>query len=402
MSSNPNGVVSLLLRVTGAVLTVLGGGYVLRGLGRITNSEYLSFMAAHTQIRNLSQDDIRKKKEQLLSQYDFDFRQWPVEFRWHESQLADSKKPPTPIGRVKLDASLISRVTRLPFDALAYFAIHTFGRRMMYPGSVYLLQRALDPMLMEGRTRLIEREGGERFKLETYDFNHIDAMFVDKRRSASENGRKLVITTEGNAGFYEIGIMDTPIKAGYSVLGWNHPGFAHSTGTPFPASEVAAIDTVVKFAHEKLGFKMKDIILFAWSIGGYSTSWAAAHYPEVKGVILDATFDDVIPLAVAKMPPSWRPIVVHTVRSYFNLNNAQNIEQYHGPILFVRRLQDEIIHTNDSDPIRTNRANDFLTNLLTTRFPNLLKHENAQWALRDWLCGNREHQRKLLAKFFPR
>jgi hypothetical protein len=29
--------------------------------------------------------------------------------------------------------------------------------------------------------------------------------------------------------------MSTPLEAGYSVLGWNHPGFYGSTGTPLPA-----------------------------------------------------------------------------------------------------------------------------------------------------------------------
>lgn len=44
-----------------------------------------------------------------------------------------------------------------------------------------------------------------------------------------ELGSTLVICTEGNAGFYEIGIMVTPLDLGYSVLGWNHPGFGWST-----------------------------------------------------------------------------------------------------------------------------------------------------------------------------
>lgn len=39
----------------------------------------------------------------------------------------------------------------------------------------------------------------------------------------------LVICSEGNAGFYEVGLMVTPLEAGYSVLGWNHPGFGGST-----------------------------------------------------------------------------------------------------------------------------------------------------------------------------
>jgi hypothetical protein len=38
-----------------------------------------------------------------------------------------------------------------------------------------------------------------------------------------------VICCEGNAGFYEVGCMCTPLDAGYSVLGWNHPGFWGST-----------------------------------------------------------------------------------------------------------------------------------------------------------------------------
>lgn len=47
-------------------------------------------------------------------------------------------------------------------------------------------------------------------------------------RSTTE-GNTLVICCEGNAGFYEVGIVNTPLMAGYSVLGWNIPGFASST-----------------------------------------------------------------------------------------------------------------------------------------------------------------------------
>lgn len=43
------------------------------------------------------------------------------------------------------------------------------------------------------------------------------------------NGDTLVITCEGNCGFYETGIISTPMNKGYSVLGWNHPGFGSST-----------------------------------------------------------------------------------------------------------------------------------------------------------------------------
>jgi hypothetical protein len=54
------------------------------------------------------------------------------------------------------------------------------------------------------------------------------------------HGKTLVICCEGNAGFYEIGVMGTPLEAGYSVLGWNHPGFYGSTGVPLPSQASTA------------------------------------------------------------------------------------------------------------------------------------------------------------------
>lgn len=58
----------------------------------------------------------------------------------------------------------------------------------------------------------------------TSENNLVDTMFVD-RRQEGENGDILVITCEGNAGYYEAGIMTTPLTLNYSVLGWNQPGW---------------------------------------------------------------------------------------------------------------------------------------------------------------------------------
>lgn len=74
----------------------------------------------------------------------------------------------------------------------------------------------------------METYDGKRSKLKTAEGNLLDTMFVDNRKISSK-GKILVVACEGNSGFYEIGIMTTPVKAGYSALGWNHPGFASST-----------------------------------------------------------------------------------------------------------------------------------------------------------------------------
>ena len=47
---------------------------------------------------------------------------------------------------------------------------------------------------------------------------------------------------------------------GYSVLGWNHPGFGGSTGTPLPDQEANAIDTVMQFAINKYYMTKKKVL----------------------------------------------------------------------------------------------------------------------------------------------
>lgn len=131
-----------------------------------------------------------------------------------------------------------------------------------------------------------------------------------------------------------------------------------------------------------LNFQPEEILLFGWSIGGYSSLVAAAQYPNVKGVvrllfriieinfslisisfrveqilfttrnsycklyhfqILDATFDDVLQLAIPRMPTGLSGIVRIAIRDYVNLNNIELINLYSGPVLLIRRTEDEII-----------------------------------------------------------
>lgn len=49
-------------------------------------------------------------------------------------------------------------------------------------------------------------------------------------------------------------------------------------GVPFPQNEANAMDVVVQFAVHRLGFQPQDIILYAWSIGGFTgTSLPPSH-----------------------------------------------------------------------------------------------------------------------------
>lgn len=185
------------------------------------------------------------------------------------------------------------------------------------------------------------------------------------------------------------------VTLGYSVFGWNHPGFGGSTGLPFPSQEINAIDVVMKFAVEKLNFELKNIIVMGWSIGGFSASCAAQRYPSIKGLILDASFDDLLPLALFRMPTSWKPLIINVIKNYFNLTVSKQLARYNGSVLIIRRTRDEIIFTDKYETIKSNRANNLLITLFQNRFPNLMSDQECYAAFLDWLSNNPLHQGKL-------
>ncbi|XP_073405085.1 phosphatidylserine lipase ABHD16A isoform X1 [Dendrobates tinctorius] len=372
------------------LMFLLAGIACLRGLGRWSNPQYIQFISI---LQRTKMDDCPENKK-MLSNFNFDFRSWPVDFRWDEASSKDPKSLGLAGGGVPLLKAeprtrgaadgFFQQVQKLPCQIISYVVAHSFGRRMLYPGSVYLLQKALMPMLLQGQARLVEEYNGKRAKLLACDGNEIDTMFVDRRSFGQHTGSKLVICCEGNAGFYEVGCISTPLDAGYSVLGWNHPGFAGSTGVPFPQNEANAMDAVVQYAVYQLGFKLQDIIVYAWSIGGFTATWAAMSYPDISAVVLDASFDDLVPLALKVMPESWRGLVTRTVRKYLNLNNAEQLCRYQGPVLLIRRTKDEIITTTSPEDVASNRGNDLLLSLLQHRFPNVMT-EDGRRAVRLWL-----------------
>uniref|UniRef100_A0A8B9KJX4 Abhydrolase domain containing 16A n=1 Tax=Astyanax mexicanus TaxID=7994 RepID=A0A8B9KJX4_ASTMX len=314
----------------------------------------------------------RKRKESLLTASCFIYRKL--------SKGGVSLLKPEPKHRGAAD-SLLNSVRTLPCHIISYLIAHSFGRRMLYPGSVGLLQKAMRPMLQQGQARLIEEYDGQRNKLVACDGNEIDTMFVDRRGQRGPHGKTLVICCEGNAGFYEVGCMNTPLDGGYSVLGWNHPGFAGSTGVPFPQNEANAMDVVIQFAVHKLGFQLHDIVVYAWSIGGFTGKQSVRTDQPLCISLIYISFIYSICISV-----TYWPLVTHTVRQYMNLNNAEQLCKYQGPVLLIRRTKDEIITTTGPEDIMSNRGNDLLLQLLQYRYPKVMTEDSLR-AVRQWLSA---------------
>jgi pimeloyl-ACP methyl ester carboxylesterase len=275
---------------------------------------------------------------------------------------------------------------------------------------MFLMTRALLPLLQQRQERLVERYRGRRAKLVACDGSEIDTMFMDRRQHPGSHGRglRLVICCEGIAGFYEMGCLSAPLEAGYSVLGWNHPGFGGSTGAPFPRHDANAMDVVMKCALHRLQFPPAHVVVYGWSIGGFTATWATMTYPELGALVLDATFDDLVPLALKVMPHGWKGLVVRTVREHLNLNVAEQLCCYPGPVLLLRRTQDDVVSTSSRLPsfpsgdmegdVEGNRGNELLLRLLQHRYPSVMAPEGRTIVTR-WLRASSPDQE---AAFYTR
>lgn len=387
----PNGAITISKFMMGVcVLYVVSMN--IRALGRATNPTYREFL----EILTSSLRDFNIESKRNIQLYDFEFSSWPIEF--------SMKGRSRPENQTYLPPRVEGSIWEMPLGMLSWLMVHSFGIKLVYPGSIGFMKAALADPLQTGREKWTLEKKGIRFKLETVDDNHIDVMFFDRRTStdnsigSTENGRTLVVSCEGNAGFYEIGVLSTPMDAGYSVLGWNHPGFGGSTGTPFPPQETNAVDTVMQFAILQLGFTPNQIILHGWSIGGFSASWVAMNYPDIKAVVLDATFDDLLPLAIPRMPEMMEPLVKTGVSRYINLNVAEQLNKYNGPIKLIRRSQDEMIST-EPGKLNTNRGNDLLKKILLHRYPHICADKEVQKLLEQYLTAEESTKKELFTQF---
>ncbi|KAF7988414.1 hypothetical protein HCN44_000987 [Aphidius gifuensis] len=147
-----------------------------------------------------------------------------------------------------------------------------------------------------------------------------------------------------------------------------------NTGIPFPEKEINAIDAVIKYSIEKLNFTVDKIALNGWSIGGFTSTWAAMNY-DLHGLLLDATFDNVLNVALYMMPNFVSSLTTYVITDYLDLDNSQQLNKYDGRVMLIRRTEDQIM-SSPTGNLPSNRANYLLTNMLIHRYPKLLDNNN--------------------------
>ena len=126
-----------------------------------------------------------------------DFEPRPVDFTAKRPAPGQPRKF-LPAAGVSLPPGWQGMALRVP--GVSKQIAKTVARRLIYPGSVFFLQRQMQPYLLQGRGQLIQKHC-LRFCVKSRNGDTIDCMLCD-RRGRSGVGQRLFITSEGNASFY--------------------------------------------------------------------------------------------------------------------------------------------------------------------------------------------------------
>lgn len=116
--------------------------FCMRGLGRERSKVYKSFFKSF-QVAKASPKN--EELRNVLMEYDFDFKDWPIDWSMKQVQ-GKSKVEPSTVLNILKEKPL--GLLQIPYDLLAYLAIHSFGIRMIYPGSLGIFQSHFHPMLV--------------------------------------------------------------------------------------------------------------------------------------------------------------------------------------------------------------------------------------------------------------
>lgn len=215
--------------------------WILRGLARFQNSDYMNFIEILVS---------RQKSE--VSKYDFDMKYWPIDYT---------------AGTAKNEQAVFLPPVKNPkkmFNPVYDFLCTGVGRWLIMPGSLGFINSQVALPLQQNRAAILEKHknNAKRLKIKLSSTDFIDALYV----KGSARSEKIVICSEGNAGFYEVGIISAPLQQGYSVFGWNRPGFGQSYGDCNIDNERIAIQTILEYVIHELQYEPENIIVYGWSI----------------------------------------------------------------------------------------------------------------------------------------
>ena len=150
---------------------------------------------------------------------------------------------------------------------------------------------------------------------------------------SNQSSRYLVIYSHGNA--EDLGRIENLLKgfrrAGLNVLAYDYPGYGLSDGKASEKSCYEALDAVIRFATDELGFPRERIILYGRSLGAGPSIEMCCH-EKYGGLIIEGAFTSVFKVAFGV---GWLPM-----DRFRNLKKISTIDE---PTLVIHGSKDEVV-----------------------------------------------------------
>lgn len=128
---------SFQLKLGSGIGVIIAITLCIRGLGRSNNVNYQRFIKC---LEDAKLDPKNPDLKRKLRKFDFEFEAWPVDFDVNQVDGG-------PIKPVNIKFTSVREPSKRswysPCQIVAYIAVHTFGIKMIYPGSVQLVQKYL-------------------------------------------------------------------------------------------------------------------------------------------------------------------------------------------------------------------------------------------------------------------
>lgn len=154
-----------------------------------------------------------------------------------------------------------------------------------------------------------------------------------------ERPRAVTLFLHGNAGniTHRDDMLRELHRLGVAVLALDYRGYGRSEGSPNEAGILADGRAARQWLAQRAGIAESEIVLMGESLGGAVATLLAAEAPA-RGLVLENVFCNLPDVAAYHYP--WLPIRA-LIRT--QLNAAEAIQKYHGPLLQIHAGADTIV-----------------------------------------------------------
>lgn len=150
---------------------------------------------------------------------------------------------------------------------------------------------------------------------------------------SNQSSRYLIIYSHGNA--EDLGHIEGLLKgfrgAGLNVLAYDYPGYGLSGGKASEKACYNALEAVIRFAHEKLGFPKENIILHGRSLGA-GPAVEMCKRGKYGGLIIESAFISAFKVVIGI---DWLP--------WDRFRNLRKISSIEEPTLVIHGGKDEVV-----------------------------------------------------------